>query len=62
MTKIVKNVMIARVYLLPGEENITAVFVVSYYHMKFVRNIELSRPDLLFSLCFEYNKGCEVWF
>ena len=59
--KTVKNVTIARVYLLPGEESITAVFVVSWYHLKFVRNIELSRPNFLFSLCFKYNKGCAIW-
>jgi hypothetical protein len=56
-----KNVMTARVCSLPGEGSITAVFVVSRHRLKFMADIELSRPDFLFSLCFKHNKGCEVW-
>ena len=57
-----KNVMTARVCSPPGEGSITVVSVVGHHHSKFVADIELPRPDFLFSLCFKHNKGCEVWF
>jgi hypothetical protein len=57
-----KNVMTARVCSLPGEENITAVFVVSRHRLKFIGDIEFTRPDILFPLCFKHNKGYKVWF
>ena len=40
MTKMPKNVMTARACSLPGEENITVVFVVSCHHLKFKGDVE----------------------
>ena len=47
-----ENVMTAKVFSLPGEENITVAFVVSRYRLKFMGDIEFPQaryfvPDVL---------------